>query len=160
MERPGDDVFMEMMAGRISPDAALDSIVDSLHSTPEPDEELIDELGVGPLESLLRAHEQELWPRVERLARDDIRFRRALRGVWAYDSPYFERRDALLEELGESEATCVRFVVERSGFGQAEELDWRAVEVEGTVDDVQLATLFRDIADWLERERPHDTGEH
>jgi hypothetical protein len=159
MERPRDDVFMEMMLGRISPDSALDAIVDQLHSTPEPDEELITEIGVGPLESLLREHEQELWLRVERLARDNARFRRALCAVCAYDSPYLERREALLEELGESETISVRSVVDRSGFGEAEQLHWRAVEVEGTIDDARLAMLLRDIADWLERARPHDTGE-
>lgn len=151
---------MDMVLGRVSPDDALTRIVDALHASAEPDEELIGEQGAGPLESLLREHERELWPHVERLARDDIRFRRALAYAWAYDSSCFERRHALLEELGEFRTTWIRFVVQRSGLGDGEELSWRAVELEGGVDNARLAGLLRGIADWLERERPNDTSAH
>ena len=53
----------------------------------------------GELENLLRHHEEELWPEIERLARENVRFRRALSAAWAYDSPVFEQRNELLEEL-------------------------------------------------------------
>lgn len=97
---------------------ALDQIVARLHSTPEPDPELILDVGCGVLESLLFEHEEELWPTIERLAREDVRFRRALAAVWAYDSPAFERREALLAELGEFQTVAVSFVVQAEDFGE------------------------------------------
>ena len=60
-------------------------------------------IGVGPLEVLFhQGHEDLLWPEIERLARSDPRFRRALASTWAYDSPRYDDRQALLRELGES----------------------------------------------------------
>jgi hypothetical protein len=62
---------------------------------------VISRLGVGPRESLFHhGHEEELRPQIEDLARRDERFRRALASAWAYDSAMFERREALLAELG------------------------------------------------------------
>lgn len=59
-------------------------------------------MGVGPLESLLhQGHGELLWPELERLARADPLFRRARRSTWAYDSPEYDRREALLAELPE-----------------------------------------------------------
>lgn len=61
-------------------------------------------IGVGPLEVLFhQGHEDLLWPDIERLARSDPRFCRALASTWAYASPRYEDRQALLNELGESE---------------------------------------------------------
>jgi hypothetical protein len=156
MSSPESPLFTQILLGQMTPDTALTHIMYELHTTPEPDNDLALEVGTGPLETLLQEHEEALWPRVEQLARDDVRFRRALSRVWAYDSPMFERRSALLEELGEFRTTWVRFVVTRDGFGKGEELSWRAAEVEGSVDDDRLATLLRSVADWLEREHPHD----
>lgn len=59
-------------------------------------------IGVGPLEDLLgRGGEDLLWPRIEALARSDLKFRRALASCWAYSSPRYEDRYRLLDELGE-----------------------------------------------------------
>ena len=78
---------------------------------------MISHLGVGPLESLFhRGHKEDLWPEIEQLARHDERLRRALASSWAYDSPMFERREALLAELGESQAVQVSFVVYPEDF--------------------------------------------
>ena len=60
--------------------------------------------------------EDELWPQIERLARGDVRFRRALSHVWAYESPEFDRRERLLEELGESVPVTLRFVAYPGDF--------------------------------------------
>ena len=84
------------------PENTLRDIVSELNSQPEPSEKAISMIGIGPLESLLHLGVGDrLWPEIERLARSDPRFRRALSYVWAYDSPEFERREQLLEELGE-----------------------------------------------------------
>jgi hypothetical protein len=62
-------------------------------------------VGCGPLESLLhQGHGDLLWPEIERLARSDELFRRALENVWAYDSPEYERRERLLAELSDRDA--------------------------------------------------------
>ena len=95
------DIHVRFIAGITDVGDALDEIVALLHSTEDPDPELMLDVGCGVLESLLFEHEEELWPKIERLARDDVRFREALAAVWAYDSPAFERREALLAELGE-----------------------------------------------------------
>jgi hypothetical protein len=82
------------------PAQTLEDIIAELHSRPDPDEEFISMIGIGPLESLLhQSHGEALWPEIERLVRRDVLFRRALRSVRAYDSPEFDRRTALLEEL-------------------------------------------------------------
>jgi hypothetical protein len=95
------DIHVRFLTGMTGVGDALDEILALLHSTEDSDPELILDVGCGVLESLLFEHEEELWPRIERLARDDVRFREALAAVWAYDSPAFERREALLAELGE-----------------------------------------------------------
>ncbi len=136
----------------LSPREFLERIAAVLNSTPDPDEDLIRWIGCGELEELVRDHGNELWPDIERLACTDRRFRRALRSVWAYESPEFQRRDALLRELGEFRTTWVRFVVEPQGLSERPALSWRAVELEGSVSRADLAPLLRSIADWCERE--------
>jgi hypothetical protein len=113
--------------------------------------DLCRDVGGGDLESLLVRHEEELWPQIEELARSDVRFRRALSSVWAYDSPVFERRTVLLEELGEARTVAVRFVVEPRDFSDEPPLEWRAVDIEGRVSGHRLAEVLRGIADWLEQ---------
>jgi hypothetical protein len=82
------------------PDALLDQILAQLHAHAD-DEDAVMMIGVGPLETLFhRGFESQLWPRIEQLARDDGTFRVALASVWAYNSPMFDRRRALLGELG------------------------------------------------------------
>jgi hypothetical protein len=125
-------------------------VVARLQSTSEPDEELCLFVGVGDLESLLRYHEEELWDAIEQLARGDIRFRRALSAAWAYDSPMYDRREALLAELGEHREITVRFTVEPIGFGEDPELDWRALEQEGEISNSRLAGILRSVADRLD----------
>jgi hypothetical protein len=140
----GDDEY--------SADDLLERLVAILNATPEPNEELISWIGCGDLENLIREDGVDLWPRIEQLARVDVRFRRALRSVWAYDSPEFDRRQALLEELGEYWTTWVRFVVEPTDLTPNWGFSWRAIELEGSVPKRQLAPLLRSIADWCERE--------
>ncbi len=139
-------------AHELSADEILTRIVAIVNATPEPNEDLLSWVGCGELENLIRDAGKELWPRIERLARKDVRFRRALRSVWAYDSPEFERRQALLGELGEFRTTWVRFVVEPTDLSEKPDLSWRAVELEGSVSRRQLAPLLRSIADWCERD--------
>ena len=157
-ETPDRAALIETERGRVSPGSApetpvqaLDAIVTTLHSTPEPDFELIMEVGSGPLEALLRqGHEEMLWPRIERLARDDERFRRALSVAWAYDSPMLARRDALLAELGEHREVTLRFVAEPNTFDDADGFEWRALEVKGVPAGSGLAQTLRAIADVIE----------
>lgn len=81
--------------------AEFTSIVDQIRAAAGDDQALVI-LAVGPLESFFhQGHEEELWPEVERLAREDPVFRRALRHCWAFESPMFERRERLLVELAE-----------------------------------------------------------
>lgn len=129
----------------------LREIVDQLNSSPEPNVELINEIGCGPLENLIRAHGVTLWPDVERLARSDPRFRRALSSVWAYDSPEYERRTQLLTELGEAQTVRVSFITEPDDFTPVPRVSWRAVEIERDPPGRQLGRLLREIADWYER---------
>lgn len=162
MNNPGDESssrldvaeLTERMLGEAeySAEDFLERLVVILNSTPEPNDELMSWIGCGDLENLIREDGVELWPQVEQLAREDVRFRRALRSVWAYDSPEFERRQALLEELGEFRTTWVRFVVEPNDLTGNPGFSWRAIELEGSVPKRQLAPLLRSIADWCERE--------
>ena len=157
-ETPDRAALIETERGRISPGStpetpvqALEAIVTTLNSTPEPNFDLILEVGSGPLETLLRqGHEEMLWPRIERLARDDPRFRRALSVAWAYDSPMLARRDALLSELGEHRAVTLRFVAEPNSFEDADGFAWRALEVSGVPEGAGLAQTLRAIADVIE----------
>ena len=137
----------------VRPEDVLAELVDRLHATEEPDFEVISDVGCGELENLIRGHGVELWPEVERLARADPVFRRALRSVWAYDSPEFERRDQLLGELGEHWPVLVRFVVQPDDFLPEPRVSWRAVQIEGEPPAGQLGRLLREIADWYERDR-------
>jgi hypothetical protein len=95
-----DSLLPNLIIGELSLAEMVDALLAKLHSTDEPDAALCLEVGCGDLESLIRRYEAELWPQIEDLARSDVRFRRALAGVWAYDSSLFDRRDALLKELG------------------------------------------------------------
>jgi len=137
---------------KLSADEFLTRIVAIVNATAEPNEDLLSWVGCGELENLIRNAGEELWPRIEKLARKDVRFRRALRSVWAYDSPEFDRRQALLADLGEFRTTWVRFVVEPTDLSESPGLSWRAVELEGSVSRRQLAPLLRSIADWCERD--------
>jgi hypothetical protein len=92
-------LFHALVSGSATPEELLFRMVFRLNSTPVLDDELCGRIGAGNLESLLREHEAQLWPEVERLARADLRFRRALGYVWASDSPMYERRRDLLREL-------------------------------------------------------------
>jgi hypothetical protein len=140
----------------VDPSEALRSLVDRLHASDDPDLDLILEIGCGELENLISDRGEELWPEVERLARADPVFRRALGCVWAYDSPEFDRRDQLLGELGEHWPVTVRFIVEPQDFLPEPRVSWRAIEVEGDPPAGQLSRLLREIADWYERERGMD----
>jgi len=139
----------DRILGHATPAELLARLVERLHEPTEPDPELCMDIGAGNLESLLRHHEAELWPEIERLARTDIRFRRALSGVWAYDSPQFEQRVALLAELGEAREITVRFTVEPDDFSADPKLSWRAFESEGAISRRRLAEVLRQVADWL-----------
>jgi hypothetical protein len=98
-----DGLFMEALIGD-DPEATLHDIVVELHSNSDPSEHFVMMIGIGPLETLLhQGHGELLWPQMEKLARDDPLFRRALASAWAYDSPEYERRRQLLVELGEVE---------------------------------------------------------
>jgi hypothetical protein len=138
-----------------TPGDVLDGLVRQLHETSEPDEERCGDIGVGPLENLLRHHELELWDEVERLARSDARFLRALAYVWAYSSPAFARRDALLTDLGEQWPESLEFVAIRRGFGSNERTDTRAIRHSGVLSEQAFAEVLRGIAESLERSANH-----
>jgi hypothetical protein len=134
------------------PEVTLRELVVRLHSTSEPDPQLILDIGCGDLESLLFEHEIELWPTIERLAREDVRFRRALSHVWAYDSPAFEQRETLLEELGAFWPVSVSVIVYPEDFTDPPLLGHRAVQVDGEVPGGQLPRILREVADKYERD--------
>ena len=144
--------LFEMSVAKRKPQKLLAGLVKVLHSTPEPDPELCLEVGSGSLEALLAKHERKLWPEIEGLARTDVRFRRALSAVWAYDSPEYKRRTALLAELGESRRIKVSFTVEPDDFSSDPPLSWRAFDSKGTISNQRLAEVLRRIADWLDRQ--------
>lgn len=147
--RPGPDE---------SPEKHLAWHVARLRASTDPDAAAL-ELGCGELEGLLDDHEAELWPEIERLARTDPVFRRALQCAWAYDSPMFDQREKLLEEVGEWRPTWVRFVAYPTRLGHETPLAWRAIELEGSVRPKDLAPLLRSMADWAERqEDPPEPG--
>jgi hypothetical protein len=152
-------ILPDMTLGRASPADLLARLVGALNESEQPDQWLCSEIGGGDLESLLRDNETELWPAVERLARTDVRFRRALSSVWAYDSPEFERREALLAELGEQREITVRFTVAPEDFSTDPALSWRAFEADGNITNRRLAGVLRELADWLDRRVPEaDAG--
>jgi hypothetical protein len=142
-----------------SGDGALDAIVVLLHSTEAPDAELILQVGCGVLESLLFEHEEELWPQIERLARSDIRFRRALACVWAYDSPAYQRRESLLAELGERQTVTLSFIVEPADgdFAESPSLEYRALEIDARPPVRELPRMLREIADKYQRTHSPET---
>jgi hypothetical protein len=136
----------------VTPDEQLTEIVSTLHSTAEPDFDLIAEVGVGPLETLfLFDHEDALWPRIEQLARDDERFRHALAAVWAFRSARFEEREALLEELGAHEAVTLRILIQRRTFDPQDGYEWRSFKLDGLPEGAQLANLLRGIASHIDQ---------
>jgi hypothetical protein len=100
-----DEVFrlgLAVTLDEMTPEVALDHVVMMLHSTGEDDPRRVGRIGCGPLENLFhKGYEDGLWSRIEQLARDDPLFRRALASAWAYRSPRYADRRALLEELGE-----------------------------------------------------------
>lgn len=62
------------------------------------DEATLDLIGAGHLEDFVGNHGPQYIDRIEQAARTSERFRRALRGVWAFDSPVRPRVDAILGE--------------------------------------------------------------
>lgn len=60
------------------------------------DEAELNLLGAGYLENVVRDHGPEFIDRIEAEAARSTRFRRALLGVWAFDSPIRQRIDALI----------------------------------------------------------------
>lgn len=143
--------LVRLHAEQTSPRDLLRDLVHRLDSTPQPDPELCRDVGSGDLESLLMVHEEELWPDVEQTARSNPRFRRALSSVWAYDSPKFNQRSALLEELGEYREVMIRFTVAPEDFGPDPPLSWRALDAPGDVSGHRLAAILRLIADHLDQ---------
>jgi hypothetical protein len=135
------------------PEEELHELVERLHSSPELDFDLILDIGCGDLENLISDHGENLWPEVEHLARSDRIFQRALRFVWAYDSPEFARRKELLGERGEHWPVTLRFVVEPDDFRPEPRVSWRAVEIEAEPPAGQLSRILREIADWYDSER-------
>lgn len=138
---------------------AFYGLVDDLHASGDPDELALD-IGCGPLESLfIHGHEEALWPDIERTARADPIFRRALRAVWAYDSPMFDQREAarragrMAHHLGPLRRRAHQ---DRPGVA-AVMAGRRARRVSATPRTGQSAQKDRD---WLERERekPPATG--
>ena len=145
-------LWLEISIGRASPDDVLDEIVATIDASPDPDFRLIEEAGAGPLESLfLSGYEEALWARVEPLARESQRFRRALSIVLAVDSPLFERRVRLLQELGEHRTVTLRFVAQPRSFDDSDGFTWREYEVEGIPNRPFLAGLLRSIANRLDQ---------
>jgi hypothetical protein len=139
-----------------TPEEELDAIVASINSSPEPDFVAIEEAGAGPLETLfLFGHEEALWHHIERLAREDERFRRALSVVWAFDSPLYERRQQLLRELGEHRPVTVRLTLVPRTFDDTDGFTWRDFEVEGVPERPHLAAILRGIAAHLD-EPPYE----
>ena len=148
---PRRSLLPDLILDRIEPADMLEELRDVLYSTDEPDSDLCRDVGCGDLESLLSEHETALWPEIERLARSDVRFRRALSSVWAYDSPEFERRAALLAELGEGREITVM----PDDFSADPVLSWRAFEAEGSITNRRLAETLRALAKWLEGQDPN-----
>jgi hypothetical protein len=142
--------------------AALGELARLLEEAPEDSADgLCLEIGCGDLESLLRRWESELWDEVERLARSSARFRRALRSVWAYDSPKSDERDALLWELGEWRQFHLDAVVFPERLAEPDtDLGWRAIRPPGDIDYSELARLLRSMADWADQAaaRPQTSG--
>lgn len=132
---------------------ALAEIVDELDAA---EDEAIDDLcgriGAGRLERVLRKNETELWDVIESLARSNPRFRRALSSVWAYGSPMFDRREALLAELGESRSLRIEATLySRTLADPQRNLLWRGISFSPRIDFQELAILLRSMADWAER---------
>jgi hypothetical protein len=152
-EASDDHLFLRVIGDFGEPRDLLADVVAVLDSTPEPDLELIGSVGAGSLETLVRNHGADLWEEVERLARQNIRFRRALRSVWAYDSAEYDRRTQLLKELGEWWRVELRFVVEPYDLLGGTRLEWRAREVRGAIAPQELARILREIADSVEQEQ-------
>ncbi len=86
-------------------------------------------------------HEKRLRPEIERLARADPVFRRRREPAGHTTLLMFERREALLQELGEWRTIWVRFVVDPKFIGYDMPLSWTTVEVEGSVEGSVLAKL-------------------
>lgn len=150
-----DQLLLRAIQANEDPAELLAEVVAMLDSTPEPDVELIAYVGVGALEEIVRQHGMELWEEIESLARENVRFRRAMRSVWAYDSPEFERRIRLLGELGEWRPVQVSFVVEPSDLPAGFRVAWRTLEIRGEISPNELARVLREIADQVERKRPN-----
>ncbi len=142
--------LMRLHGETMAPIELLLELVESLNSTPIPDPDLCRETGCGPLESLLMVQEDQLWSEIEHLARTDRRFRRALASVWAYRSPRYEQRSALLAELGEVRELTIRFTVRPKDFSNDPPLSWHAAETPDGVRPGRLADVLRQIADWLD----------
>ena len=132
-----------------TPQVWLEEIVRSLHALETPRD--VSKMGAGELEDLLQDYEDQLWPEVVRLAENDTTFRHALAAVWAYQSPRFPDRVALLTGLGTFRKVHVEFII----FSSADEDDgggsgWGDLVVEGNVSHMQLSAVLRRIANRLE----------
>ena len=69
-----------MKLWRESPDEALDVIINLARSAD--DDELVEAVGAGPLEDLIREHGASMIDAIETSAKSDLRFRQALSHVW------------------------------------------------------------------------------
>ena len=72
------EALMKLWLG--SPDEALDVIINLARSAD--DDELVEAVGAGPLEDLIREHGASMIDAIETRAKSDLRFRQALSHVW------------------------------------------------------------------------------
>lgn len=65
-----------------------------------PDDAALAYVAAGPLEDLIRLHGEHVEDRIVEQARQDARFREALRGVWGWQSAPARLRERVMEVVG------------------------------------------------------------
>jgi len=146
----GDNESGEPRWNRPESAVELEDLVAALHAADDPDEAALD-IGTGWLEALLHGETgQELWPRVDELARADPVFRRALSLSWAFSPDAPAEHKPLMWELGELQSASVNFITYPTVIGQTEPCQYRALKVDSPLSGLELARLLREIADDVE----------
>lgn len=83
------------------PERAWPIICDVIRRIPHDADDILAYVAAGPLEDLLNRHPHAFIDRIEVLAREDAHFRRAVSGVWGWNSIPAEIRQRLDDLLGD-----------------------------------------------------------
>ena len=153
-DSPRADIEQRLVLRQLDAASALNEVISMIRDLSAEDSIELRDIAVRALAPVLSRAQASEWFRIEKEARSDSRFLRALAFAHEHAFSARERAAALLNELGERRPVQINFFVYPSGFGVEGQYDWSGLDIETQVNRFDLAALLRSIAHYL------DYGQH